>query len=458
MKFIIFSFDGGIFPVAKKLQDEGNEVYVCQIVKASEIGEESWVSEEDGECMKRRLSLYDGMLEKWSLDKMMDFATEQNPEDFFVIFDYNNLFHIAEKFLEMGYGNGIFPTKYDYEMEKDRDAAKSFLKKNYPDIKLKQVKTFSKVEDAIKFIQESDKIWVAKSDGNFAETLVPDKDNLELSKKQIIGSLNADKSEWEKSSITLEEKIVDPIEFTPQMAFYNGKPIYSQVEIETRMIGCLDIGAQTGGNENLILKTKLDSLINKICFPPIVHEEAKKRKGLYLRDAGILSDGKDLYFTEFAGNRWGWGGIFSELSACMDDKGSITPYFEKLIEEKDPYNYQFGVGLALYTLYPDDKHPGLPEGDTPMTIQNGKDFFMVQVKKLKNKLVNVGYRWFGSAPMGYVIGRGNEIEDAVDNLYDNLDGFSFKGVYYRPKSDFLSWEISKCILRRYDFLQSRYLR
>jgi hypothetical protein len=457
MRFVFFTYDGAIMSVARKLLLEGYEVRVCQIRNASSLGVSSWINDSEAmECRKRRLSIYDGFIEKHSIESTLSFLKYQkNKDDFFIVFDYNNQYKISEAVLKMGYQHGLFPMEYDYLMEKDRKMAKDFLRQHYNGVKLKETKEFKKVDDVIKFVQESDKLWVIKSDGNFAETLVPDKDDLEMGRNQVISELEENRKDFEKGKIMAEEKIMNPIEFTPQMVFYNGEPIYSQIEIETRMFGPLDIGPQTGGNENLIIRTELSSPINNIIFPDVVYKEAKKRKGIYIRDAGILSDGQDLYFTEFAGCRWGWGGIFSELSASMDEKGNIGGYFESLKEGMSPYNFDVGVSLALYTLDADNKFVGLPQGDIPMTISDHQnDFFLYQIKRNPNKdaMINIGYRWFSSAPLGYVVGRGHTVEEAVSYLYNSLHYFSLKGIYYRPKSDFLSKENEKCVLNRLQFL------
>jgi hypothetical protein len=413
------------------------------------------------ECRKRRLSIYDGFIEKYSLESTLTFLKYQkNKDDWFIVFDYNNQYKISEQVLKMGYEHGLFPMEYDYLMEKDRKMAKDFLKKHYKGVKLKETQEFKRVDDVIKFVKESDKLWVIKSDGNFAETLVPDKDDLEMGRNQVISELEENRKDFEKGKIMAEEKIMNPIEFTPQMVFYDGEPIYSQIEIETRMFGPLDIGPQTGGNENIVINIPLDDAINKIIFPEVVYKEAKKRKGIYIRDAGILSDGTDLYFTEFAGCRWGWGGIFSELSASMDENGNIGYYFIRLKEGGNPYNYDVGASLALYTLDADHKAPGLPQGDIPMTIsENEQDFFLYQIKRHPDKdaMVNIGYRWFSSAPLGYVVGRGQTVKEAVTSLYNSLHYFSLKGIYYRPKSDFLSKENEKCVLNRLQFLKDKKL-
>jgi hypothetical protein len=167
-----------------------------------------------------------------------------------------------------------------------------------------------------------------------------------------------------------------------------------------------------------------------------------------------------LYFVEFAGNRWGWGGIFSEMSAAMDGK-EIGQYFTDVKNGVNPYMYKYGTSLALYTLEADPKFVNLPQGDVQIDIKEGAEdnFFIVQTKQNKTKdgLVTVGYRWFGNSPIGYVTGRGDTIDEAVGSLYQNLENFSLKGVYYRPKSDFLSMENCKCVLRRLQFLKDKEL-
>lgn len=463
MNYVFFSYDGAIFSVAKKLFDEGNDVIVCQIRYASQLGIETWISVETPEKRNRRLTLYNGLLEKWSLDKTMDYLRWKDRIDksnTFIIFDHNTQYKIAEKVLKMGYQDGLFPIEYDYLMEKDRKRAKEIVKNNYPGIKLTEVNEFRKVDDVIKFVSESEKLWVIKSDGNFAETLVPDNENIELGKMEVIAKLKEDKKDFEKGNIIAEEKIMKPLEFAAEMVFYNGDPIYSQVEIETRMFGSCDIGPQTGGNENLVVATQHGDKINEICFPSIVYEEASTRKGMYIKDAGLLSDGENLYFTEFAGNRWGWGGIFSELSASKED-GMYSNYFEKIKNGESPYIHQYGTSLALYSLDVDDEFAKLSKGKMPIIIQDEviDDFFLYQIRQNENKdgLISVGYRLFEDAPLGYVVGRGNTIYEAVESIYKNLEHFSFKGVYYRPKSDFLSIENNTHILRRIEFLKNKRL-
>lgn len=460
-KYCFFSYDGTCFSLSKKLIDEGKDVLTCQVVDASALGVESGLNDkEDKESRRRRLSLYDGILEKKSLGDTLSWLKKQkNKEEIFIFFDYNTFYKIAAKVLKMGYTNGLFPTEEDFELEKDRAAAKERVKEHYPELKLKETKEFSKVDEVIKFIEESDKTWVVKSDGNFAETLVPDSEDEEMAKTQVISQLNEHKKDFEKGGIVVEEKISNPFEFAPIAVFYNGAPLFTHVEIETRMLGCQDIGQQTGGNQNIVMRTKPTDLINKIAFPDIIYDIAKKHVGMYIADCGILSDGKDLFFTENAGNRFGVPCLFSEISACME-KGKIAPYFEALVNEEDPFCYNYGTALALYSFSIDNNNwEGIPE-NLKLYIKPEKedDFFLYEIKAdEKNEeegcYLTVGYM----SPLGWVTGRGNTMEEAIQLLYDNLKNFSLKGVYYRPQSDFMSSETNKCVMSRIKFIKEKNL-
>lgn len=464
-RYIFFSLDGDTFPLAYKLQQEGEDVLVCQIQDAAVLGTQNWAAhKEEPEVRRRRLSLYDGMLKKIPLNAAMSqMQAIKNKNECFVIFGDNFLFKISERVMAMGFDNGLLPTLKDHEREKDRAKAKDFVKNNYPGLKVSESKVFSKTDEAIKFIQESDEFWVVKSDGNFGETIVPDKDDLEMAKKQVVGELQKGKHLYDKGKLILEPKIMNAIEFSPQMEFYDGEAVCSFVEFETRMFGSGDIGDQTGGNENLLIQTNLDAPINEIAFPEAMRTIAKEHRGLFIAEAGILSDGKDFYFTEFQADRWGWGGVFSEMSMSEGKDGKISNYFESHVMRENPFQHKFGSSLALYTIRSDKKVVALNQEGLSINIKEGleKDVFLWQCKieqiGKEKQLVNVGYREFDDSPLGYVVGRGNTMESAVESIYKTLKGVSMKGIYARPKFDFLSTDYVSSIPNRLEFLEKKKL-
>ena len=455
MKYLIVTYDGASLPIAHRLMLECLDVRVCQIADPSVLKVKSWITDkEHPEVRRRRLSIYDNILEKEPLPKFLNSVRGlPNKDDYFVLCDYNTLFPVAEQLLKAGFTKGLFPTEDDYDREKNRDDAKAFVKKHYKHLKLKETITCSSVKDAVARLKSSNKVWVAKSEGNMGETIVPSARDPKMAREQTIDELLCHQKDYNKADIILEEKIVDPIEFCPAIYFWDGEPVYSQVEIETRMLGGADIGPQTGGNQNVVIQTKLDDKINKMFFPPIVYELAKERKGLFIFDAGILSDGKGYYFIEYAGNRWGWGGVFSEISAAETRRAMAGPYFEALATGHSPYSYRIGSSVAFYQLENDSKHASLCKDGTGINVRSVDNVFLGQVRLDKEAgLVSVGYRCYDSAPVGYAVGRGNTIQKAADSVYKTLEDVSFKGIYYRSKEDFLSFEYSSSIPVRYQFL------
>lgn len=465
MIYIFFTFDGGILPVAERLKREGNSVHVCQIENTDDVGVKTWITsehEKKPEVRRRRMSIYSGLLKKTPLRVMMGNLARLSKEQrdrCFVVFDHNTLYKISEKVLAMGYEKGLMPTKEDYDREHDRKKAKEFVHKNYPGISRNEQKEFKSIDELLKFILSTKDVWVVKSDGNFGETVVPGSNDPATSQAEVKDALTLEKADYSKGKLIAERKIPDAIEFAPEMVFWNGKYVYSQVELETRMFGAEDLGPQTGGNQNVVIATREDDPVNQLAFPPAARALAKGRKGMFILDAGILSDGERYYFTEYAGDRWGWGGVFSEMAAAADGGKTCTNYFESVMAGRSPYRHDVGASLAVYNLKADTKFPGLGE-DGKLVIISEKGWensALCQVKLENGRLATVGYCDYDIGPLGYMTGRGNSLREAVESVFKNLKELHIKGMYYRPKSDFLSDNYISSIKRRYDFLVSRKL-
>jgi hypothetical protein len=97
MKYIFLTYDGHGLPVAYKLLLEGNDVIVGQAKKLE------YMPKEEEELTKRRLSLYDGMIEKIDADELIEKMRKENPEDWFVICDFSYVYPYAEKLKKMGF-------------------------------------------------------------------------------------------------------------------------------------------------------------------------------------------------------------------------------------------------------------------------------------------------------------------------------------------------------------------
>lgn len=449
MNYIFITREGYPLPIADRLQDDGRTVVVGMI----EEGEPG--SKDRDEC---RMQLYDGILDKKPAEEVMEWMKGlKNKDEWFVMFDYGDLWEYSERALEMGFTKGQFPTEEGYSLEKDRKKAKAFAKKHYPSLKVAPVEEFKKVADAIKFLVEAkDKIFVLKSEGSNAETVVPNTDDLDLARRQVVGALLTETQGYEKEGFTLEEKIRNPIELSPVMVFWQGKPLFSLVEIENKHLGAGGIGRLTGGCQNLTIWTPMGCKLNKIAFPPIVYELAKKQVGVGIYDAGLLWDGKQFYFTEFCSQRWGWDGLWSEVAMCGDEHGhgSVVRHFDLLAQGKNPLRWRYGAAVRLFQTELDDKRPDVYRDgygcDWLNSVSDQLHFYCIR-KEGEGKdarFVSVGYE----KDFGVASGCGSNPKTAIASAYRAANGFAMTGVYYRPQFDFESRSYPTSIMNRLDFL------
>jgi hypothetical protein len=450
--FIFITREGDPLPIADRLKDEGKNVIVGMIED-----DDGSTPKEKNEC---RLALYDGILEKHPAEHVLSqMKGLSNKDEWFVMFDYGDLWEYSERALEMGFTKGIFPTEQGYTLEEDRQAAKAFAQKHYPNLKIAPVHEFSKIEEAIELLnEERDKIFVLKSEGSNAETVVPVAQDFDLCRRQIIGALRAESKDYEKGGFTLEERIENPLEFSPVMLFWDGNPLFSLIELENKQVGAGNIGRLSGGCQNLSLQTRMDAPINKIAFPPIVYEMAAAQPGISIFDAGLLFDGKDFYFTEFCSQRWGWDGIFSEIamSGTANHQHAASLHFDAISSGQNPLAHKFGASVRLFQTEPDAERPDVYQDGyamdwlTPLADQ--LFFYCIRKEPVEGEpngqFVSVGYR----KDLGVATGAGNTPELAINRAYRAAKGVAMTGLYYRPKFDFLSRDYFGSIMLRYQFL------
>lgn len=452
MNFIIFTFDGSILPVAYKLEKEGNRVIVGMIDNKNDTllpSEEK--SKEESDSKKKRLSLYKGMIDIFDADEVIKVAKRlKNKEEWFVLTDSNSNYKYTSKMAEMGFTQGIFPTEWDRSMEVNRNDAKAFVKEHYPDVRVAEVKTFKTVEEGIQHLNESEDFWVLKSLGDSGETIVPDSEDIEMARTQIISALEEMKSEYEQNGFILEQKIQNMIEITPEMIFMNGVPICSSIDIENKGIGAGNVGVQTGCMQNLIVATDIDDKINKIAFPEKVRELAKKHTGVFVWDISLLIDKNGtMWYGEFCSNRLGWDSFTTELAmACEDDSTTIaTPFFSALKVGKNPLKKKYGAGVRMLNIGRGGKM--IADGKVETCDESELCSFLYEVKKdKKGEMVStdVGFDF------GVVVYASDDIYEAVEECYEYIDKVLFEGKYYRPKFDFLSHEYESAILRRLSYI------
>ena len=450
MNYVLFMYDHYSFPLAFQLKDEGHNVIVAMIEKAKDLKAPDVVDDETKREQEERLEVGDGMIDKMSQKDALELlrkVPDKEKSDYFFMFEHNDVYTIVKELLELGYTKGLFPTSFYFRLEREREFGKKVVEEFFDTVKVAEHFPFEKVADGIKHIEDSEEaVWVLKSNGNVGKTVVPKTDDPEVAKKLILDTLNKYKKEYEAGGFSLEKKIIKALEVSPSIVFWNGKPIYSVAGFESKEFGAGNIGVQKGGNLIASVVTPIDCKLNQIAFPEIIHKLAAKQPGLAIYDSGFMFDGKDLYFTEFCGMRYGYDGIFSEIALRDDGKPFVHAYFDDIANGRSPVKNKVGVAVRLFNIEGNAEQTKASKSDLPLVWDESihNNLFLYRVKKHGEDVVSVGgMDFFGAMATG-----GDTLEEAVDKVYEMIDKIDFEKLYYRPKFDFLSTEYWNSIPNR----------
>ncbi len=450
MKYIFFSFNGLGYPIAYKLKQQGCEVVVGRIENINDYVTEEEIGKitEAPETKQRRLDLFKNMLDFKPAEQVVEMMKKiKNPHEYFVFFEENNLYRWADKIRDLGF-EGNFPTKEDYLLEIDRDKAKEFVRKYYPKLSIPNVKKFNLAKEAIDFLKTPEELWVLKGNDDHAKAFLSDTSDPKLAAEQIIEVLENFPEMYEKQGFILETFIPSIIELTPERMYYDGVPLFTTVAIENKPFGSGNLSIQTGCSEDLVFPIGADSKINSIAFPEIVDEMARKHKGLFIWDASILigkRDGK-LYFGEFCSNRPGYNSFFSELAQAA----SVNDFFESIVHKQSPL--ALGTVASSVRLFNMNRNEETEQVSSDLKVgfdkSIEKDVWLWDVKKNdKGHLVSVGSDW----NLAVITGSGKSIDEALTQMYRNVDNFAFVGSYYRSFDDYVSLDYQSSILNRLNY-------
>lgn len=450
-KLFIFDLYFEALPIAKMLEDEGVEVYVGIVQDMDDTrtkGEKP--KKEKPEDKKKRLTLYDGMLKhKMTAQELVETIKRiGDPKDSFVLTAFNTCWKYAQMVSGLGIP-GIYPTEEDRIMEVDREKAKEFIRKHYPKVEEIEEHEFKKVDDALKFLESSEDVWVVKGYAESAPTFVTDSDEPDVAKASIVQKLKDEQKEYEKGGFILEKKIQNVIEITPEMWFVNGKRVASNVDLENKRVNAGEIGFMTGCAADLVFPTDLDAPVNEIAFPPIVDTLAKKHASVMVWDLSLLFDpdtGK-VYPGEFCACRPGYNAFLSEL-ALRDDKAG---FFEALMASRSPYEGRagdFAASVRIFNFSPSNGLIRVPEGKVIDADEDTwRDLWLFDVKKERGEIVTVGTDY----QVAVVTGVGSTIQDAANHCYKYVEGVRLDDKVYRPKEDYLSTKYASSIPNRYKY-------
>lgn len=439
LKYVLFTSEGTGFPIAHHLQQEGYEVIVGQAETFKELGVDS-TPEEDKKLTDSQ-SLFSGILRKYTAKELLRALIKvKNKDEYFIICDLNSLYFYAESLLRAGFTKGILPTKEDYDFEKGREQAMEFVQKNYPEIKIIPFKKFKTVEEAKKEVEQSQVPMVIQSEGDFVPTICP-VDDVEMNKGEILSALEKYAGDYAKGEIIIKEKLVKPVEITPQIVFWNGQPVFTDIDIETKNIGDGENnGNQVGCGTNLIIKTEMSDKINKIAFPPVVYEMAKKHKGIFVWDISLYFTDKGIFFGEFCSNRFGYDAVLTEM--CMS--GGAGKFFEAIQNVTNPLKSTFGAAVRVFNLN--------KQKDSEINVGNDEYTWLYEAKMNEGKMVTLGVFW----DLAVITEEGNTIDEAVEKMYEVLPTLSFKEKYTRTKQDFMA-DYPTSIINRFNAINHKYI-
>lgn len=446
-KYIFFTIYHESSSLAWHLQKEGKDVTVALVNNLKTVGQNE---PEDKEAKERRLGMWQGIL---PIVKAEDYLAEmdkfENKEDYFVICDFNTLYFYAKKIKGMGFTNGLLPTKFDFDLEADRNMAKDFVQAYYPELKVAEVSEFKTIDEGIEMITNSEEFWALKGNDPSATTVVPCTTVLEFAKDELISTLTAHKQDYERKGYILERQIRDGIEFCTQCVYYNGKRIAYSIDIENKAFGSGNCGCKVGCAIDLVVAIPEDASVIPKVFSDAMDKLASKHTGLFYVDCNtILKDG-ELYFLEFCSNRMGYDAIQTECEMA----GSVSNYFESLANGMNPYISKFGVCVRGLNMNKDDKG-GLLK-NIPMRWNEDSEDHIWPYDMLKDedtgKMVNSGYDW---ELLSVFTGASDDVDFAVIKAYEAVDNFSFDEIYYRPQHDFTSREYDGNILDRLDGIEA----
>jgi len=442
MRYAFLTADGLLLPVAYHLQEAGNEVHVGQIQNWDEV---KMVRSPDPKGEERRLSLYQGMLENpWKARHLVEFLERQSPNDWFVFCDFNFFYDYADRLRRKGF-KGLLPNKEDGRLEKDRDHAKEFVERNYNHVTVAEHQVFKTVQDAEKYLdKKAEMLFVLKGNSDECPTVVPSLNDPQANRMLILDSLERFKKWYEKEGFSLEEKIEDAIEFTPEAIAFDGQVIGVNVDIEHKHLGSRG-GPMEGCSLTLVMWQELESILYEYFLQPM--EEIMLRPNeLTIWDMSVFwsPSRKEFFFGEFCSDRPGYDAIFAEIASS----GGVESFVEKLtygetLGEDSP----FGVAVRVFNKQRIDPKKGWQE----MLLGNVTDpnVFAWDIRSEDEKIYTIGY----DSNVYVVTGSGDTPDKAIDDVYKNDEHVVFDSGFSLEKHDWYDTKYAENILHRYKILK-----
>jgi hypothetical protein len=425
-----YLFDGlGIAVRAKYVED----LNVFMIRMDNEWASERIITAKNKEDW---LSLGSGIVDVYDVEKGLKKLSNLNPEETFILFDFNYGYKLAEKIKEMGF-RGLMPTKWDRQMEKDRDMAQEFVKKNYTEIKIPEKYEFKRVDEFFSFIKENPNNYVIKPNNPDLSTFVPPKEPNQAI-EEMAAFCDKNKVELEKSGFIIQRRILNGFEITPEVIFdINGNPVYSSVDIEYKRFGNYGTSFMNGCAADLVFPVDINSdIIKKAVAPIFPFVKERVSSPIIFWDAALMYDldMNELYFLEFCSGRFGINSFYTEIELF----GSIRNFIDLVLGNNPEVDREnFASSIRLF-------NPNYKEQTLIFPPKLNSHEYLLDAKKDGDFVTTT--KFSGDAVI---------LTNKDDNPFSSLRGvqdmaFQEKWVEFYKRSDLTSTGFQESILDRYE--------
>ncbi len=319
------------------------------------------------------------------------------------------------------------PKQAAAEIEASKVFSKHFMARNQ--IPTARYATFSDFEEAVDHVHKIDYPVVIKASGLAAGKGVILPETLEESISALEAMLVKNEFASAGAEVVIEEKLIG--QEVSLMAFSDGKhcvPMIPAQDHKQLLDG--DQGPNTGGMGTyapapVLTNELLNEAIEKVLQPTIDGMRNEGREFIGVLYAGLMLTKDGIRVLEF-NCRFGDPETQVALPLLETD---LIEILEACIDGKlKDINIKWKDGAAVCVVLASKGYPEKAENGKVVTFKElPKDLicFHAGTKFDENKIVTAGGRVFGLTAFG------NDIANAVEKVYSNIEKVSFDGVQYR---------------------------
>ncbi len=337
---------------------------------------------------------------------------------------------LADGIMDSLFAEGIRcfgPSQAAAEIEASKVFSKNFMARNH--IPTARFVTFSDFEEAIDHIHKIDYPVVIKASGLAAGKGVILPEALEESISALEAMMVKNEFASAGAEVVIEEKLIG--QEVSLMAFSDGEHVVPMIPAQDHK-QLLDggNGPNTGGMGTyapapILTNELLNEAIEKVLKPTIDGMRNESRKFVGILYAGLILTKDGIRVLEF-NCRFGDPETQVVLPLLETD---LIEIMEACIDGKlKDINIKWKDGAAVCVVLASKGYPEKSEGGKLVTFKelpNDLICFHAGTKFDGNKIITSGGRVFG------LTAKGNDIADAVEKVYSNMDKVSFDGMQYR---------------------------